>query len=112
MNPVPRIPRDPKIEDKYTLFKSKIKDMELYVYQKYLDGKTFSLKLNPFPYDISDDVTHYVLWIDKKKWPTWNSHEEVNLLLSNKFDNFCFFKNDTANQSIPTIAHYHTFVKN
>jgi len=74
----------------------------------------YSFIPNTYPYNIADDVIHYVLWIN----PDINTYDILlkmiisdHVKLLNHSINFCFFKNSLSNKSIPEIEHYHVFIK-
>jgi hypothetical protein len=87
-----------------------------YLFQKYFnDDAPYKFDINFFPYNIEDDISHYILWLN----PTcFKSVEDENntakKLIDDKFKDKTYFygANAPSNKSVHSITHYHIFVKN
>ncbi|EGG22402.1 hypothetical protein DFA_04521 [Cavenderia fasciculata] len=73
-----------------------------------------AFKLNDFPYNCHDSITHWVLWCLQPL-----THQEAKEHLITHFQHklqhqqdFLFFINPVELQSIREVTHYHVFVKN
>lgn len=109
--------RSKYIEDKYSIFRNEIVN-EYGSVSNYLNktlftnNEQFVLKQNDFPYNTSNNIKHYILWIN----PKYNLYiddiilkEKLELFFKNKY---VFFRNNSDNKSIPSIEHYHIFLNN
>ncbi len=71
----------------------------------------YSLQLNEFPYNIKENIQHYVLWSLKSL-----SHDEICrlllLLIGDDNENMCWFEQSIDQKSIKGIWHIHIFYKN
>jgi hypothetical protein len=66
------------------------------------------LRKNDFPYHLTDDISHYLLW---SCWIL--SLEDVEIIIQKKLPNkeFMYFVNPPHLQSIKDIWHAHIFIK-
>jgi hypothetical protein len=106
------------IEEKYKTYDDYIKINLLnwnksvknnkFVATKSDDIKEYLLRENPYPYDIQKNIKQYVFWTKTKM-----KKEDVNNIISSKLPNkeFLWYYSYTRN-TVPTIKHYHVFVKN
>ena len=39
-------------------------DINKYIYQKYLLDNDYCIRKNEFPYNVDDNIFHYILWIN------------------------------------------------
>ena len=111
--------RTPDIENKYQLFKNKINSLADNIMINVINDKTKDLHLTPnnYPYDIEDDVTHYIIW-DLNSEPL-EMHSQLDRYYKFAEDNFnpdiydIIIKiNKVKYQSIPEIKHCHLFIRN
>lgn len=66
--------------------------------------------VNKFPYDLEDDVTHFILWNTKQR----SKVDCLNYLkryIDNNFWEICLRENKKEHRSVPDIMHYHVFVR-
>ena len=66
--------------------------------------------VNKFPYDLEDNVMHFLLWNTKKK----SKDDCLNYLkkyIDHNFWEMCLRENKKENRSVPDIMHYHVFVR-
>ena len=101
-----QLKRKPEIMDQYEIFR---KTLDLNTFNQYIfgDKKDYIIRRNDFPYDISQNISHSILWL---KDESLNIKE---LLINNNFildDNLIWFRNSPENRSIKDIVHYHIFV--
>jgi hypothetical protein len=102
--------RKKEIQDKYETFRDSL-DIPIADYlhstlfsdQNYRD---YNLRLNDFPYNMEETISHYILWIN----PTSKSLP-VKSIIQSKFKNFIYFMNVPKNRSVMEIPHYHIFTK-
>ena len=77
------------------------------------NDKKYVIYPNPFPYDVEDNIDHFILWIN----PSLDINimqVEINYYINSFFPNKnkIYFENINENKSIPEIKYYHVFVKN
>lgn len=107
---IPR--RQPDIENKYKLF-MKNNSLTDNIMTNVIKDKTkeLHLSLNDFPYDVEDDVTHYIIW-DLKE----GRLDRYRQFAENNFDPAIYDMivriNKVQYQSIPEINHCHLFIRN
>ncbi len=114
MIPLLPLKRDIKIQELYKSYNSlKINNFK----QKILkNSNEYMLILNDFPYNISENVLHYVLWIKNDKEHDFNFIQNKIVNLSRKIKlmynyEFVFSYNIKENKSIQDIVHWHVFIK-
>ena len=95
---------------------------------KYIKNKLFTpsenldyiITQNKYPYNVTSDIKHYILWINPKKDIKYTQNDldniikdYMNLLSSdkNQLSNYNFFKNHVKSRSINKILHYQVFYK-
>ena len=86
--------------------------IEEYLILKYFDedvDKDLYLEKNSFPYNVEDNITHYILWINPKK--------NINNLQIYQYIDYIFddteriyFENLPKNRSV-NFRHFHIFAK-
>ena len=106
--------RTKEVEHKYTEFRQRIVDkyesVSHYLNETlFTNDEPFLIKKNDFPYNTTEDIQHYILWINPH-----NDDYFTNETVKNKLELFfkskyIFFKNNSNNQSIKSIQHYHIF---
>jgi hypothetical protein len=88
-----------------------------YIFKKIFDPfrKSYTICKNNFPYRVpKPNISHYLLWIHPKYMKYYKS-SRIKSLIYTHFDErkvITYFLNEIVNQTIPTILHYHIFVKN
>lgn len=113
------------------IFKRKVEIQELYDNSKKLTNQyeyickniikdnLYVIVKNRFPYDIEDDIEHYLIWFNPKYYKSWrrtiiydNKYIE-NIINNNKLVNksYIYFINGSNIQSIKNIQHIHIFMK-
>ncbi|KAJ2684571.1 hypothetical protein IWW39_004830 [Coemansia spiralis] len=74
----------------------------------------FELLVNDFPYYLSDDVEHWVLWCRKRLPSGFAAPAAAVQAIHAKFGvsvEWRYFVNPVAKQSVPQLSHAHVFVK-
>ena len=101
--------------DKFYIFIDNIKEL--------LEEKGSVLQLNDFPYYTTDNIKHYILWINNKKNPNKldkqfikneiNKYFNINIDTQNtkKENIITYWVNTSQNSSIKEILHAHIFTK-
>jgi len=113
------------------IFKRKVEMQELYDNSKKLTNQyeyickniikdnLYVIVKNIFPYDIEDDIEHYLIWFNPKYYKNWrrtiiydNKYIE-KIINNNKLLNksYIYFINGSNIQSIKDIQHIHIFMK-
>jgi len=67
------------------------------------------ITLNDFPYNVTPDIIHYVLWLPHENY----SNEHIDIIINNAFKNYetkVWFINIPKYRSIKSIYHAHVFV--
>ena len=81
----------------------------------FSNGNLYTIKLALFPYDIENNVQHYILWFSPfLKYKIYNDKNYIKKIINIHFKNknTVYFMNYHKNRSINKIPHYHIFVKN
>lgn len=110
--------RKPEIRDKYELFfiNNSLADN---IINNVIKDKTkdLHLTLNDYPYDVEDDVTHYIIWdlriepLDiKEQLDRYRKFAESNF--NPDIYDMIIKINKIQYQSIPEIKHCHLFIRN
>lgn len=110
--------RNDDIKKKYLLYNQTNKKNIFIENIKNHNEKYVFLK-NDFPYNIDDNIKHYVLWCKEKSSInnieniiTIKIRELINKKIFSKQEyEFVFSYNVEKNKSIPEIMHYHVFIK-
>ena len=106
---IDKFPRKTEIEEKYMNDMTKQQKLN-YIKQK-LKTDDYYLIPNDYPYDLSEDIKHYVFWC--KETYSLEDVLKIALLYFKKTSNeIIVFVNDITNKSVLDINHYHIFVKN
>ena len=124
-------PRKDEVLEKYTIFKTKLINKNLstkdYIQNNYFKKKeNYIFIKNNFPYELEDNILHFVLWFHTKftnnssnNFPNDLNNHEIFIKKCIKesfkeFDNYeyIFFENNLNCRSIPDIRHVQVFMKN
>ena len=76
---------------------------------------SYTICKNNFPYCVpSNNISHYVLWINPKfmKYYKFSRIKSIILTYFDERNIVKYYQNTKDNQTIPEIPHYHIFVKN
>lgn len=113
---IPR--RKPDIENKYQLFKNKINSLAANIMINVIKDKTKDLHLTPndYPYDVEDDVTHYIIWdLNSEPLDMQSQLDKYRKYAENNFNpdiyDIIVKINKVKYQSIPEIKHCHLFTR-
>lgn len=110
--------RTKSIQQKYEQYlkeNNNIYDDIINNYFKYND--LFVLKENRFPYNITSNIKHYILWFNPKIYKFNKLHILLNpnyiTIILNRYikNKYICFMNVPEKQSIKNIYHYHVFIK-
>lgn len=115
--PKTTLKRNKKIEEEYTNFKKSLNiSIGEYIYNKYFNSSSelFVIDANMFPYNVENNVYHLICWVNPnhKKAEDFNEYDLIIHLIKNKIYDFIIFENENNNKSIPSIKHFHLFLKN
>jgi len=106
---IDKFPRKIEIEEKY--MNDMTKEQKINYIKEILKINDYYLAPNDYPYDVSDNIKHYVFWYKN----TYSLEDALNIALSyfkKPHNDIIVFVNDINNRSILDINHYHIFVKN
>ena len=116
-NPFPKNIRSKTILDKYNNFKNSLDKNDIkiedYILNKFLKNKSYNLILNNYPYNLDENMTHYVLWIHPD-YVVNLTNKKIHELLNNKMielncnQYFCF-ENNIQSKSVQGVLHYQVF---
>jgi hypothetical protein len=104
--------RKKEIQDKYETFRDSL-DIPIadYLHSTLFsdqDSRDYHFRLNDFPYNTDETITHYILWIN----PTSKSLPVKSIIQSKvKVKKYIYFMNIPKNRSVMEIPHYHIFAK-
>ena len=111
--------RSKKNRSAYQTFKKELKEKNIsidkYVLDKYLNSKIYSLNLNKFPYNIPNNMLHYVLWIHPHYFKKCTNKLICEIIVKkmkelNYNEYFCF-ENQKGCKSVLNISHYQVFYR-
>lgn len=112
---IPR--RKPEILDKYLLF-MKHNSLTYNIMTNIIKDKTKDLHLTPndYPYDVEDDVTHYIIWdLNSEPLDMQSQLDKYRKYAENNFNpdiyDIIVKINKVKYQSIPEIKHCHLFTR-
>ena len=103
--------RTTEIYDKYMNYLQNLKpgfDMYRHIFGTNNNSK-WVITLNDFPYNVTPDIIHYVLWLPHANY----SNEHIDLIINNAFNKYetkVWFINIPQYRSINSIYHAHVFV--
>ena len=108
--------RSPESILKYEELKQKLKDGDTslcdYIILRHFISKQFDWAFvpNDFPYVFSEDISHYVLWINPL---VEYSEEQITTLIHKLVDKeVIYFRNPPMALSVSGVVHYHVFIRN
>ncbi len=111
--------RTDEILEKYNKHKKYLKSNNInqnqYIINKYLADKKYAINENAYPYNIDQNMAHYVLWIHPN-YITKISDSEVCNIITNKmielsYNEYFCFENHIKAKSILGVLHYQVFFR-
>lgn len=117
--PLPQSARSEDILNKYKVWKLKLKnkgyEINSYLHNKYLKNKSFSIDINPFPYNLEDNIYHYVLWINNDYRDKVTNLEIKNIIYKKMSELNCSgyvcFENHIDCKSVSKVLHFQIFFR-
>ena len=100
--------RNDAIQKKYIIHKQN--KVGTFIKKIKNNSNKYILIKNNFPYNVSKNIKHYVLWVNDNKTHISNKIIKNELNKKNISGRFCYGKNLTKHKSIPEIEHYHVFI--
>ena len=94
--------------------KKYIGNYDKYLLNKYLNNRLYNLQLNKFPYDLENNIIHYVLWLNPIIQESFIHNRKFIYTIIKKYvpdKPFLFHMNLPKNRSIKSIPHYQVFIK-
>ena len=107
--------RTKQIQNEYDLYKKNPLNILKFSQKLFINNDLFVLVKNKFPYNISHNIDHYVLFINPKLKNKFN-YELIYKVVKYKFKllymykPFIIFENIPENCSIKDITHYQVFI--
>tara|TARA_Y100001970_G_C14183685_1_gene831287 strand:- start:964 stop:1389 length:426 start_codon:yes stop_codon:yes gene_type:complete len=106
----------PKSLKDYNMYKnrlSNVKNIYLYLIEKYFKNNDFFI-LEPaeFPYYVDININHRILWFNPKFYRKIKINDKfIEQILKKKINNnkYIYFENKNVNKSIKNIIHVHVF---
>ena len=74
------------------------------IIQNKISDKGYTITENNYPYNVSDNILHYIIWCNKNPY-------EIQKILDKKYKNYVFFRNMYKYKSVKRIEHYHIFIR-
>jgi hypothetical protein len=116
---LPEEVRKKDVIKKYNLHKQYLKnnniDQTHYIINKYLQDKKYSIEKNGYPYNIDENMEHYVLWVHPNYINKITDKEICSIIIKKmneiKFDEYFCFENHIKAKSILGVPHYQIFYK-
>ena len=96
--------RSAKIQMEYDNWKQG-KNLDEYVLENIIGDFPYILTPNKFPYSLPDGVTHYVFWVNPKKYISIQTAKNI-IEIKYGFDHFTIFENSTDEKSVKGVRHY------
>tara|TARA_B100001250_G_C19063024_1_gene470953 strand:- start:46 stop:429 length:384 start_codon:yes stop_codon:yes gene_type:complete len=109
-----KIDRKNSVQQAYNNEKQKIKNYSKFILNTYLDNKLYNLQPNKFPYNLNNNIKHYVLWLHPMLDLKYITNKKlINSILKKYIPNneYIFYMNSYNNRSIKQIPHYQVFIK-
>lgn len=109
-----KIDRKNNVQQAYNNEKKKIKNYSKFILNTYLDNKLYNLQPNKFPYNLNNNIKHYVLWLHPMLDSKYITNKKlINSILKKYIPNneYIFYMNSYNNRSIKQIPHYQVFIK-
>ena len=116
---LPNNVRSDKVNLQYVKFKkdlsNKKKSIDNYIFETILQSKKYSINKNNFPYNIPNNMLHYVLWINPLYFNKISDKEICEIIIEkmkelNYNEYFCF-ENQKGCKSVLEIPHYQVFYR-
>ena len=111
---IPCLYRNKTVSDNYKKFIMKSNGIKTFTETLFVNEELYVLRKNDYPYNIGDNILHYVLWLKDKKNHDFN---ELNSIIKEQIvvqfkvsKEFAFSENIYKNKSIPEVQHYHVFI--
>jgi hypothetical protein len=86
-----------------------------YLIDKYLNNRNYNFVPNEFPYNVPNNMAHYVLWINPNYVDKLTNIEIVNIINEQMvilgYQEYICFENDIKTKSVLDILHYQVFLK-
>jgi hypothetical protein len=77
---------------------------------KFSEGDRWVLTENEFPYDLTPDIKHMILWIHPDTLMMNDDDVESILESLEGYKGYCFFRNKPNVRSVMSIDHYQVFL--
>ena len=109
-----KIDRKNSVQQAYNNEKQKIKNYSKFILNTYLDNKLYNLQPNKFPYNLNNNIKHYVIWLHPMLDLKYITNKKlINSILKKYIPNneYIFYMNSYNNRSIKQIPHYQVFIK-
>ena len=109
-----RMIREPHIEELYQKNKSKYINYDDNILNSYLSNKLYNLQPNKYPYHLSNNIKHCVLWLNPmlKSEYIYDKKNIYNILKKEiKNKEFYFYMNSPNIRSVRIIPYYQVFIK-
>lgn len=109
-----KIDRKNSVQQAYNNEKQKIKNYSKFILNTYLDNKLYNLQPNKFPYNLNNNIKHYVLWLHPMLDLKYITNKKlINSIIKKYIPNneYIFYMNSYNNRSIKQIPHYQVFIK-
>ena len=103
----------------YDIWKKYIKDNNLninnYLHKKYLSDCNYCIEKNRFPYNVEENIFHYVLWINKNYEYKLNNKKILDIITLKmnelNYSGYICFENHELSKSVDDILHYQIFFR-
>ena len=101
--PKVQLGRKEEIQKKYDIYNSNIQNRLNFLekIKNEIQKNNYYFHLNDFPYDVEDDIKHYLFWYNDEKY--LNEFISKNKILT-------YWVNNKNNLSIKEIKHSHVFI--
>lgn len=114
--PEKALPRKKGIATRYGYYIKKLKQNNMTIdghimkqVFEHCDNDRIVITMNKFPYNVTDDITHLVAWIN----PLYTtSDEDVYKFLDETGVDYVAYVNKPAHISVESVRHFQLFIKN
>lgn len=116
---LPNNVRSDKVNLQYVKFKKDLSNKKIsidnYIFETILQSKKYSINRNNFPYNIPNNMLHYVLWINPLYFNKISDKEICEIIIEKMkeldYNEYFCFENHKGCKSILEIPHYQVFYR-
>lgn len=105
-----KLGRSASVENEYSKLSKAERERKIASIKKKVNENQILLTKNDFPYNVEEDIQHYVMWTSGNQSLT-QTKQYVSSLPGMKGFDIVVFSNSTSARSILDIDHHHVFIR-